>query len=169
MSPRELSYPKLVILNMPLINRYCGPGGEVAAVVETVPVVALVPDGVELTPVVVAVVDSVETFPVVVLAPDEVELTPAVVTAVVVSVEAFPVVVLAPVDVVLTPAVAAGVVSTVVFVVVVVTKSILNFVVRKLVFGVSDQVPHKPDCTATEDGWRLEISYLGRREIVLSV
>ena len=24
--------------------------------------------------------------------------------------------------------------------------------VRKLVFGVSDQVPYKPGCTATEDG-----------------
>ena len=24
--------------------------------------------------------------------------------------------------------------------------------VRKPVFGVSDQVPHKPGCTATEDG-----------------
>ena len=23
---------------------------------------------------------------------------------------------------------------------------------RKLVFGVFDQVPHKPDCAATEDG-----------------
>ena len=29
---------------------------------------------------------------------------------------------------------------------------------RKPVFGVSGQVPHKPDCTATEDGKRLEIS-----------
>ena len=42
----------------------------------------------------------------------------------------------------------------------------MSLVVRKPVFGVSDQVPHKPGCTATEDGWRLEISYLGRREIV---
>ena len=32
---------------------------------------------------------------------------------------------------------------------------------RKPVFGVSDQVPHKPGCTATEDGYRLEISDLG--------
>ena len=40
---------------------------------------------------------------------------------------------------------------------------------RKQVFGVSDQVPHKPGCTATEVGWRLEISYIGRREIVLSI
>ena len=31
---------------------------------------------------------------------------------------------------------------------------------RKLVIGVSDQVPHKPVCTATEDGYRLVISYL---------
>ena len=45
----------------------------------------------------------------------------------------------------------------------------LSLVVRKPVFGVSDQVPHKPGCTATEDGWRLEISDLDRREIVLSV
>ena len=31
---------------------------------------------------------------------------------------------------------------------------------RKLVFGVSDQVRHKPGCKATEDGWRLAISDL---------
>ena len=40
---------------------------------------------------------------------------------------------------------------------------------RKPVFGVSDQAPHKPGCTATEDGYRLEISYIGSRWIVLSV
>ena len=35
---------------------------------------------------------------------------------------------------------------------------------RKPVFRVSDQVRHKPSyCTATEDGYRLEISYLGSR------
>ena len=34
---------------------------------------------------------------------------------------------------------------------------------------VSDQVRHKPGCTATEDGKRLEISDLGRRGIVLSM
>ena len=34
---------------------------------------------------------------------------------------------------------------------------------------VSDQVRHKPGCTVTEDGWRLEISGLGIRGIVLSV
>ena len=28
----------------------------------------------------------------------------------------------------------------------------MSLVMRKPVFGVSDQVPHKPDCTATEDG-----------------
>ena len=28
---------------------------------------------------------------------------------------------------------------------------IMSLVVRKPVFGVSDQVPHKPGCTATED------------------
>ena len=40
---------------------------------------------------------------------------------------------------------------------------------RKPVFGVSDQVPHKLGCTATKDGKRLEISDLGSRGIVLSV
>ena len=45
----------------------------------------------------------------------------------------------------------------------------MNLVVRKPVFGVSDQVPHKLACTATEDGKRLEISDLGSRGIVLSV
>ena len=33
---------------------------------------------------------------------------------------------------------------------------------RKSVFGVSDQAQHKPGCTATEDGLRLEISDLRR-------
>ena len=32
-----------------------------------------------------------------------------------------------------------------------------------------DKVRHKPGCTATEDGWRLGISDLGSRGIVLSV
>ena len=40
--------------------------------------------------------------------------------------------------------------------------------VRKLVFGVSNQIRHKPGCTATEDGLRLEISELESRGIVLS-
>ena len=38
---------------------------------------------------------------------------------------------------------------------------------RKPVFGVSDQVRHKPGCAATEDGYRLGISGLKSREIVL--
>ena len=33
---------------------------------------------------------------------------------------------------------------------------------RKPVFGVFDQAKHKPGGTATEDGWRLEISDLGK-------
>ena len=36
---------------------------------------------------------------------------------------------------------------------------------RKPVFGVSDQVRHKPGCTASEDGDRLEFSDLGSIEI----
>ena len=44
----------------------------------------------------------------------------------------------------------------------------MSLVPRKPIFGASDQVRHKPGCTASEDGWRLEISYLGRRGIVLS-
>ena len=39
---------------------------------------------------------------------------------------------------------------------------------RKAVFGVSDQVPHKPGSTTTQDGLRLEISYLESRGIVQS-
>ena len=30
----------------------------------------------------------------------------------------------------------------------------LSLVLRKPVFGVSDQVPHKPGCATTEDGYR---------------
>ena len=45
----------------------------------------------------------------------------------------------------------------------------LSLVLRKPVFRVSDQVRHKPGCTATEDGWRLEISDLESKGIVLSV
>ena len=45
----------------------------------------------------------------------------------------------------------------------------MSLVLRKLVFGVSDQVQHKPGCTATEDGQRLEILDLGSRWIVLCV
>ena len=42
----------------------------------------------------------------------------------------------------------------------------MSLVVRKLVFGGFDLVRHKPDCSATEDGKRLEILYLGSRGIV---
>ena len=40
--------------------------------------------------------------------------------------------------------------------------------VTKPVFGVSNQVRHKPGCTTTEDGYRLESSDLESRGIVLS-
>ena len=49
------------------------------------------------------------------------------------------------------------------------TEPHMSLVVRKPVFGVSDQVPHKPVCTVTEDGYKLEISDLESREIVVSV
>ena len=39
---------------------------------------------------------------------------------------------------------------------------------RKPVFGVSDHARYKPSCTSKEDGEKLEISDLGRIEIVLS-
>ena len=45
----------------------------------------------------------------------------------------------------------------------------LSLVLRKPVFGVSELVRHKPGCAVTEDGERLEILYLGRRGIVLSM
>ena len=35
---------------------------------------------------------------------------------------------------------------------------------RKLVFRVYDLVQHKPGCAGTEDGERIEILYLGRRD-----
>ena len=41
--------------------------------------------------------------------------------------------------------------------------------IRKPVFRVLDQVRHKQGYTTTEDGYGLEISYLGRIEIVLSM
>ena len=34
---------------------------------------------------------------------------------------------------------------------------------------ISEQFSHKPSCTSTEDGWRLEILDLENREIVLSL
>ena len=45
----------------------------------------------------------------------------------------------------------------------------MSLVVRKQVFEVSDQVPHKPGCAVTEDGLRLEISDLESSGIVLSM
>ena len=45
----------------------------------------------------------------------------------------------------------------------------MSLVKRKPVFGVSDQVPHKPGCTAIEDGYRLEISELGSRDFTIRV
>ena len=45
----------------------------------------------------------------------------------------------------------------------------LSLIVRKPVFGVSDQVPHKPGCAITEYSRRLEILDLGSNRIVLSV
>ena len=42
----------------------------------------------------------------------------------------------------------------------------ISLVVRKTVFGISDQVRHKPGCTATEDDKKLEISDLESRGIV---
>ena len=45
----------------------------------------------------------------------------------------------------------------------------MSRVIRKPVFGVSDQVRHKPGCTATEERERFEISDLGIRGIALSV
>ena len=48
-------------------------------------------------------------------------------------------------------------------------QSNLSLVVRKPVFGASDQIGHKPSCTATEDSLRLEISDLESKGIGLSV
>ena len=45
----------------------------------------------------------------------------------------------------------------------------MSLVLRKPVFGVSDHVRHKPGWTATENGWRLEILYLGSRGIALTL
>ena len=48
-------------------------------------------------------------------------------------------------------------------------KKVVNNGARKPVFGVSDQVRHKPYSTATEYGQRLEFSDLGSTAIVLSM
>ena len=45
----------------------------------------------------------------------------------------------------------------------------MSLCMRKPTIWVSDQVRHKPGCTVTEAGQKLEISDLRRREIVLSV
>ena len=45
----------------------------------------------------------------------------------------------------------------------------MSLVVRKPVFGVSDQVRHKLGCTTTQDGLIREISDLGSRGIVLAM
>ena len=42
----------------------------------------------------------------------------------------------------------------------------MSCVIRKPAFGVPDQVPHKPSCTAIEDSSRLEISEFGSRGMV---
>ena len=43
------------------------------------------------------------------------------------------------------------------------TPSYMSIVLRKSVFGISDQVQHKPDCSTTEDGSGLEILDYGSR------
>ena len=48
-------------------------------------------------------------------------------------------------------------------------KYFMSYDARKPVFGVFDQVRHKPGCAATEDVKRLEISDLESRGIVLSI
>ena len=45
----------------------------------------------------------------------------------------------------------------------------MSLVMRKPVFGISDQVRHNLDCTATQDGQRLEILDLESRGIVVSM
>ena len=45
----------------------------------------------------------------------------------------------------------------------------MSRVTRKPVLSVSNHVRHKPGCTATEDGYMLEISDLGNSVIVLSM
>ena len=45
----------------------------------------------------------------------------------------------------------------------------MSHVVRKPVFGVSDQFRHKPGCTTIDDGLRLAILDLGSKAIVQSM
>ena len=42
----------------------------------------------------------------------------------------------------------------------------MSLVVRKMVFGASDVVQHKPGCTTKEDRYRLEILDLGNRGVI---
>ena len=48
-------------------------------------------------------------------------------------------------------------------------KGNLNPDMGKPVFRVSDQVQHKPSCTATEDGQTTAISDLGSRQTILCI
>ena len=43
----------------------------------------------------------------------------------------------------------------------------MSSMAKKQIFGVSDQVRHKPGCITTEDGYELDILDLGSRGIVL--
>ena len=45
----------------------------------------------------------------------------------------------------------------------------MTHVARKPLFGISDQVQHKLDCTAAEDGFRLKLLDLESRGFVLSM
>ena len=45
----------------------------------------------------------------------------------------------------------------------------MSLIVRKPAVGASEQVRHKTGCTDTENGKRLEISYLESKGIVLSM
>ena len=45
----------------------------------------------------------------------------------------------------------------------------MSHIVKKSVIRVSDQIGHKPGCTTTEDGHRLEISDFESSGIVLSI
>ena len=45
----------------------------------------------------------------------------------------------------------------------------LTCIMGKPVFGVSNEVQHKLGYTTTDNGWRLDISDLGRRGMVLSM
>ena len=44
----------------------------------------------------------------------------------------------------------------------------MSLVMRKPVFGVCDKVRFKPACSATETSYRLKISVIANRDIILS-